>query len=362
MVELNEQNYYSIDMDREYCSASQLKQFKQCEARTVATLNGEWQDEKSDALIFGSLVDALWENDGNLEEYSKDHPELFSSRGATKGQLLAKFQKAVDCYERTKRDPLFAQFMSGDHQSIFVGEIGGEYASCSIARAKKMGEEWDNLEISITVKPKKNTDKICECITFYNGEVVDKQRKIISENEDFFEVSDNEYVVFYEPVIDVPKNGKSYYNFSGGKDGMKFKAKLDSYHKGKCIVDLKTTKSIRQPFYVADTGHVSFVEKFDYFMQLAIYQELVYQNTGEKLPCFIAAVSKEDEPDIELIFIDNDKLKEALQEVKQMIPSIGMLKSGEVEPIRCECCAYCKATKVLKKPVHYSELILDGTN
>ena len=266
-MELNEQNYYTLDADLEYCSASQLKQFKQCEARTMAVLTGEYVHEKSDALIFGSLVDALWENGGNLEEYAKDHPELFSSRGATKGQLLAKFQKAVDCYERTKRDELFSQFMSGDHQSIFVGEI----------------------------------------------------------------------------------------------EGMPFKAKLDSYHKGKCIVDLKTTKSIRQPIYVADTGHVSFVEKFDYFIQLAIYQELVYQNTGEKLPCFIAAVSKEDEPDIEIIFIDNDKLKEALQEVKQMIPSIEMLKNGEVEPIRCECCEYCRSTRKLIKPVHYSELILDGT-
>jgi len=267
-MELNSSNYYSLEADREYCSASQIKSFKQCEARTMAVLKSEWVDQKTDALIIGSIIDALWENGGNLEEYTKDYPEFFSSRGATKGQLLAKYQKAVDCYERTKRDELFTQFMSGDHQSIFTGEI----------------------------------------------------------------------------------------------EGMKFKAKLDSYHKGKCIVDLKSTRSIRQPFHVADTGHVSFVEKFDYFLQLAIYQELVRQNTGEKLPCFIAAVSKEEEPDIEVIFIDDDKLKEALQEVKQIIPSIRMLKSGEVEPIRCECCAYCKATKVLKKPVHYSKLILDGTN
>ena len=265
---LTEDNYYSVDADREYCSSSQLKSFKQCEARTMAVLNGTYTEEKSDALIFGSLVDALWENGGNLEEYAKDHPELFSSRGATKGQLLAKYQKAVECYERTKRDELFSQFMSGDHQTIMVGEI----------------------------------------------------------------------------------------------NGLPFKAKLDSYHPGRAIVDLKTTKSITQPFYVADTGHVSFVEKFDYFIQLAIYQELVYQTTGKRLPCFIAAVSKEETPDIEIIYIDDDKLKEALQEVKQIIPSIRMLKDGEVEPIRCGHCEYCRSTKVLEKPVHYSELILDGTN
>ena len=264
---LTADNYYTLDADREYCSSSQIKQFKQCEARTIATLNGEWEDEKTDALLFGSIVDALWENDGNLDEYAQDHPELFSSRGATKGQLLAKFQKAVGCYERTKRDELFSQFMSGEKQHIFTGEI----------------------------------------------------------------------------------------------EGVPFKAKLDSYHPGRCIVDLKTTKSITEPFYVPDTGHVSFVEKFDYFIQLAIYQELVYQNTGERLPCFIAAVSKEDTPDIEVIYIDDEKLKEALQEVKQTIPSIGMLKSGEVEPIRCGHCAYCRSTKKLEKPVHYSELLLDGT-
>lgn len=264
---LTEENYYSMEADQEYCSSSQLKSFKQCEARTMAMLKGEWTEEKTDALIFGSLVDALYENGGNLEEYAKDHPELFSSRGATKGQLLAKYQKAVECYERSKSDELFSQFMAGDHQTIFTGEI----------------------------------------------------------------------------------------------DGLPFKAKLDSYHPQKCIVDLKTCKSIRQPFFEADSGYVSFIEKYGYTEQLAIYQELVYQNTGEKLPCFIAAVSKEDEPDIEIIYIDDENLKEALISVKQHISSIKMLKSGEVEPIRCECCSYCRRTRKLEKPVHYSELLLDGT-
>lgn len=265
---LTEENYYLLEANKKYCSASQIKQFNQCEAKAMAMLNGEYTEEKSEALIFGSLVDALWENGGNLEEYSKDHPELFSSRGATKGQLLAKYQKAIQCYERTKQDKLFCDFMSGDKQAIFTGEI----------------------------------------------------------------------------------------------DGVKFKAKLDSYIPHKAIVDLKTTKSIRQAFFEPDTGYVSFVERYLYHQQLAIYQELVYQNTGEKLPCFIAAVSKEEEPDIEIIYIDDDKLREGMEEVKKVLPTIKRLKAGELAPIRCECCDYCKRTKKLTKAIHYSELILDGTS
>ena len=268
-----DEEYYSLEKDKEYCSASQYKQLyslgtNTCEARFMAMLNGEWTEEKSDALIIGSLTDALFENEGNLTEYSKAHPELFSSRGATKGQIKSTYQIAFKMYERCKQDNLFMAFMSGEKQKIFTGEI----------------------------------------------------------------------------------------------EGMKFKCKLDSYLPGKAIVDLKTTRSIRKPFKIEDVGYVSFIEKYGYITQMAIYREIVRQNTGETLPCFIAAVSKEDEPDIEVIWIDDTAMDEELERVKSHIESIRLLKSGEVEPIRCECCDYCKHTKVLKKAIHYSDLIMDGTD
>ena len=139
--------------------------------------------------------------------------------------------------------------------------------------------------------------------------------------------------------------------------GSPWKIKIDSYLKGKAIVDLKVMKSLRDRFYHKDFGYMDFIQEWGYDIQGAVYQEVVYRNTGERLPFFIAAASKEKETDIELIWIPDEHLKEKLIEVEQNTPKIMMLKNKEVEPIRCETCDYCKHTKVLKKPIHFSELL-----
>lgn len=80
-------------------------------------------------------------------------------------------------------------------------------------------------------------------------------------------------------------------------------------------------------------------------------------NTRVKLPFFIAAVSKEKEPDIQVIACEQSLLDEALAEVESNVPKILALKNNEIDPIRCEQCDYCKHTKVLKAPIWSSDLI-----
>lgn len=139
--------------------------------------------------------------------------------------------------------------------------------------------------------------------------------------------------------------------------GSPWKIKIDSYLERKAIVDLKVMKSLRDKFYHKDCGYLDFVQEWGYDLQGAIYQEVVYRNTGKRLPFFIAAASKEKTTDIELIWIPDEHLHEKLIEVEQNTPKIMMLKNKEVEPIRCEVCDYCKHTKVLTKPIHFSELL-----
>lgn len=139
--------------------------------------------------------------------------------------------------------------------------------------------------------------------------------------------------------------------------GAKWKIKMDSYIADKAIVDLKVMRELHKAEYTKDFGYMDFIQYWGYDIQGAVYQEVVYRNTGKRLPFFIAAASKEKETDIELIWIDDEHLHEKLIEVEQNTPKILALKSGAVEPIRCELCDYCKHTKVLKKPIHYSELL-----
>lgn len=139
--------------------------------------------------------------------------------------------------------------------------------------------------------------------------------------------------------------------------GAKWKIKIDSYLEGKAIVDLKVMRELHKAEYTKDFGYMDFIQYWGYDLQGAIYQEVVYRNTGKRLPFFIAAASKEKEPDIELIWIPDEHLREKLIEVERNTPKILMLKKNEVEPIRCGMCDYCKHTKVLTQPIHFSELL-----
>lgn len=141
--------------------------------------------------------------------------------------------------------------------------------------------------------------------------------------------------------------------------GAKWKIKIDSYIKDKCIVDLKTCQGVSKMFYHPDTGKLNFLAEWGYYIQGAIYQKVVEINTGNKLPFIIAAVSKEEEPEIQLIAVEQSLLDEALAQVEQNVPKILALKSGEIDPIRCEqsTCDYCKHTRVLTKLIWSSELL-----
>lgn len=136
----------------------------------------------------------------------------------------------------------------------------------------------------------------------------------------------------------------------------KWKVAIDSLVKDTAIVDLKVMKSLADTLWVKDLGHTSFVTYYGYDIQGAIYQTIVDLNTGKLLPFFIAGASKEKEPDIEIIGIDNRTLRNAYIEIEGNIERILAIKCGAVKPDKCGVCDYCKSIKVLSKPVHYSEL------
>ena len=262
---LNEENYYTLEADKAYCSASQFldivgrPSIPGCEARAMAKLNGEYKEETTKSMLIGSILDTLWElYDMPLEEkmnvIADRFPECVSSKGTTKGDLKVDYRKAVDLYKRTLQDDLFCQFMSGEKQVIMTGEI----------------------------------------------------------------------------------------------EGLPFKIKMDSYIPDKAIVDLKTTKDASMNFrnYIQDSGNwETFYRSYGYDIQLAIYREIVRQNTGKTLRCYIAAIDKKDHPLPQIIELTPKLLDAALETVKANIPTIKMLKAGEIKaPCRCEVCDYCRDT------------------
>ena len=147
-------------------------------------------------------------------------------------------------------------------------------------------------------------------------------------------------------------SGKKQAIKTGTIEGVPFKIKIDSYHKGKALVDLKVIKDMK-PIWDEELGcKVDFIHYWGYHYQAAIYQAV----EGHKLPFYICAVTKENEPDLAVIEIPQDWIDSAMEVIKNRIGVIQAIKRGEIEADRCECCDYCKSTKKLTRVISAEEL------
>ncbi len=142
--------------------------------------------------------------------------------------------------------------------------------------------------------------------------------------------------------------------------GAPWKIKIDTYKESEAIVDLKTTRSIWElqwsSFY---NCKVSFIEIYQYFIQFAIYLEVERRakNRESWLAPYIVAASKENPPDKAVIDLnDPARIKQELKEIEAKMPRILALKSGQAEPKRCGCCAYCRATNRVTDVISYKML------
>lgn len=248
---LTEANYHSKEMNQQYFSTSQIKDFLTCEALALAKINEEWVIETSVAFLVGSYVDAHFS--GSLELFKAQNPEIFTK----KMELRSNYVQADKIIERIENDEMLMNYLSGEKQVIKTGEI----------------------------------------------------------------------------------------------DGVPFKTKIDSYHKGKAIVDLKIMKDFKKQW--KDGIMMNFIDFYGYDIQGAIYQAI----EGNNLNFIIAGATKEKvATDIGLFYIPQPKLDKAIKLVKDNLQRFVDVKSGKAEPLRCEKCDYCKSTRKLDKVISYEEL------
>ena len=248
---ITNENYFSQENQMKYFGASQFKSFMDCEAATMAEINGDYAREKSVSLLVGSYVDAHFE--GTLDIFKAQNPEIFTN----KGELKSNYLQANEIIARIERDEMFMRYLSGEKQVIKTGKL--------------FGYDW--------------------------------------------------------------------------------KIKIDSYHPGKAIVDLKIMKDF-EPVWVSGQGKVHFIDAWRYDLQGAIYQAI----EGNMLPFYISAATKEASgADIEIFHVPQFKLDTALKIVEAYIDRFADVKSGKIEPARCGRCPYCKSTKVLTSVTEYRE-------
>lgn len=171
-----------------------------------------------------------------------------------------------------------------------------------------------------------------------------------------------------EKVIDTLKDDTLFNNLYHGKKGDKvekekivtgiiagvpFKGKLDSINFSKgYVVDLKTMKSIwtkewSEELRTKVPTAVNNILGFQYHVQLGTYLELLRQMDYPTFKPFIVAVSKEKQPDKEIIELTEEWLEEGLKYITEHAPRVYQVSLGNKEPKKCGHCDYCKSQKKL---------------
>src|SRR5699024_1273927 len=113
--------------------------------------------------------------------------------------------------------------------------------------------------------------------------------------------------------------------------GCEWKMKVDSInHDRHYFADLKTTRNIfERSWSTKYDGWVSFIEKWDYLLQMAIYRKIIEQNTELLYTPYIVAVSKEELPNKAIVHFDESRFEFEYEYVAEKMERILKVKNGE---------------------------------
>lgn len=223
-----------------------------------------------------------------------------------------------------------------------MAELRGEYTrpeSEALLLGSLLDEILTGTEKSLEKFIEENRDKLFQ-----------KNGKPYAKVAQTFETAER---VKQQPLMMKYLGGEHQVIMTGEIAGVPFKGKFDSYKQGEFLCDLKYLKSLRSPNLFENV-----LEYWKYTMQMAVYQELIFQNTGVRVPCYIVIVTKENPAHVAVVEIDQYTLDRELEEVKIHAPRFQKIKNGEIEPERCEdySCRFCTETRVLTEPIHYEML------
>ncbi len=151
-----------------------------------------------------------------------------------------------------------------------------------------------------------------------------------------------------QPLMMQHFNSKHQVIMTGEIAGVPFKIKMDNYKPNEFISDGKYMASLRSP-----NMFEPMVKYWGYDIQGAVYQEIVYQNTGKRLPFYLDIGTKEKPAHLAVAEITQYDLDEALEKVIKNAPRYQAIKNREIEPERCEDynCDYCTETTIITEPI-----------
>lgn len=151
-----------------------------------------------------------------------------------------------------------------------------------------------------------------------------------------------------QPLMMHYLSGQHQVIMTGEIEGVPVKIKMDSYKPGEFIADLKYMASLRSP-----NLFTPMIEYWGYDIQAAVYQEIVYQNTGERLPFYFVVATKETPAHLAVGEINQWNIDRAMETVRRDLPYYQRIKLGQEPVPRCEAydCDYCTDTILLTEPI-----------
>ena len=218
-------------------------------------------------------------------------------------------------------------------EAAALAELNGEYEP-ERGRALLVGSYVDEM-LTGTEKSQK------EFVTLHADELFKKN------GDPYADIEQAQSVIVRirkQPLMMKHLDGEHQTIMTGKIEGVPFKIKMDSYKPGEFICDLKYMASLRSPNLFEPM-----VSYWGYDIQAAVYQEIVYQNTGVRLPFRFAVATKEKPAHLAVGEINQWNMDAAFEIVRKNISRYADVKAGKIPPARCEeyDCNYCTSTVLL---------------
>lgn len=164
-----------------------------------------------------------------------------------------------------------------------------------------------------------------------------------------------------DPFAMFAMEGEKEEIFTAHLFGADWKIKVDSInHNRKTFSDLKTTQELHKRYWSEKyDGWVSFVEAWDYVLQMAVYRRVLQENFGQTYTPYIIAVTKENPPNKAVIHFDETRFDFEYEYLEMKMERLLEVKSGKVAPVKCNKCDYCRSTKKLSDTIEVGALIYE---
>lgn len=227
-----------------------------------------------------------------------------------------------------------------------------DFCKCEACAMAQLNGTWD--------KPKSRALLLGSFVDVMLTERKKSQDKFIEENKsELFKKNGDPYAdvvqametierVKKQPLMMHYLSGVNQKIMTGTIEGVPFKIKMDSYKPGEFIADLKYMASLRSPNLFEPL-----VKYWNYIAQGSVYQEIIYQNTGKRLPFYLVIATKETPAHLEVCEIKQYDLDEEMENIKRNAPRFQEIKNGIIIPDRCEDynCDFCTETKIITEPI-----------